>query len=233
MSRMNPTWGPPRIVGELVALGIHVSKSTVEKYMVRVRKPPSPTWRSFLENHARELVSIDLLVVHSVRFEVLYAIFFLSIERRRIIHFGVAKHPTAVWAAQQVVEAFPRETAPRYLLRDRDGIYGRSFQDRVKHMRIEEVLTEPRSPWQNPYSERLNGSVRRECLDHIIVFRERHLRRVLGSYVEYYNRYRTHLLLGMDSPDGRSPQEPCRGKVIAVPHLGGLHHHSERRVAWA
>lgn len=228
---MNPTWGSPRIVGELATLGIHVSKSTVEKYMVRERKPPSPTWRAFLENHARELVSIDLLVVHTVRFKVFYAIIFLSIERRRIIHFGVAEHPTAAWAAQQVVEAFPWKTGPRYLLGDRDGIYGECFQNRVKNMGIEEVLTAPRSPWQNPYSERLNGSIRRECLDHIVVFGERHLRRVLRSYVDYYNRYRTHLSLDMDSPDGRSPQEPCRGKVTAVPHLGGLHHHYERRAA--
>jgi putative transposase len=231
MSRMNPTWGSPRIVGELAALGIHVSKSAVEKYMVSVRKPPSPTWRSFLENHARELVSIDLLVVHTVNFRVLYALILLSIERRRIIHVGVAEHPTAAWAAQQVIEAFPWETSPRYLLRDRDGIYGQSFRDRVKHMGIEEVLTAPRSPWQNPYSERLNGSIRRECLDHMIVLSERHLGRLLRSYVDYYNRYRTHLSLDMDSPDGRQPQKPLPGQVIAVPHLGGLHHHYERQAA--
>jgi len=174
MSSMNPMWGSPRIVGELAKLGITVTKSTVDKYRVCVRKPPSPTWRAFLKNHAREIVSIDFMVVPTVRFKILYVFLLLCVERRRIIHFAVTEHPTAAWAAQQVVEAFLWDTAPKYLLRDRDTVYGDWFRRRVKNMGIEEVLTAPYSPWQNPYSERLNGSVRRECLEHVIVLSENH-----------------------------------------------------------
>jgi transposase InsO family protein len=231
MSSMNPTWGSPRIVGELAKLGITVTKSTVDKYRVRVRKPPSPTWRAFLKNHAKEIVSIDFIVVPTVRFQILYVFLFLSIERRKIIHSGVTQNPTAAWAAQQVVQAFPWETAPRYLLRDRDKIYGDWFRQRVKNMGIEEVLTVPHSPWQNPYSERLNGSVRRECLDHVIVFSEGHLRRVLAGYIEYYNGSRTHLSLDMDSPKSRPVEMPERGAVVAVPQVGGLHHRYQRQAA--
>ena len=231
MSSMNPTWGSPRIVGELAKLGITVTKSTMNKYRVRIRKPPSPTWRAFLKNHARDLVSIDFLVVPTVRFKILYLFLFLSVERRRIIHFAVTEHPSAAWAAQQVVEAFPWDTAPKYLLRDRDTIYGDWFRRRVKNMGIEEVLTAPQSPWQDPYSERLNGNVRRECLDHVIVFGENHLRRILAGYVAYYNESRTHLSLAMDSPVTRPVQTRDRGKVISLPQVGGLHHRYERRAA--
>ncbi len=184
MSRMNPTWGSPHIMGELAKVGIAVSKSTVEKYMVRAPKPPSPTWRSFLKNHAKEIVSIDFLVVPTVRFTMLYVFIFLSVDRRRVVHFNVTAHPTASWTAQQVIEAFPWETAPKYLLRDRDRTYGLWFRERVRSMDIQEVLTAPRSPWQNAYSERLNGSIRRECLDHLIVLGEAHLRRILKDYFE-------------------------------------------------
>ena len=155
----------------------------------------------------------------------------LSVERRLIIHFGVTQHPSAAWAAQQVVEAFPWDTAARYLLRDRDAIYGNWFRRRVKNMGIEEVLTAPRSPWQNPYSERLNGSIRRECLDHMIVLNEAHLKRILAGYVEYYNQFRTHLSLEMDSPTTRPIQKPDQGEVIVGPQVGGLHHRYERRAA--
>jgi putative transposase len=152
MSSMNSTWGSPRIVGELAKLGISCTKSTADKYKVRVRKPPSPTWRAFLKNHAKDIVSIDFLAVPTVRFKILYVLLFLSVERRCIIHFAVTEHPTAVWAAQQVVEAFPWDTAPKYLLRDRDKIYGDWFRRRVKNMGIEEVLTAPHCPWQNDYA---------------------------------------------------------------------------------
>ena len=231
MSTMNPTWGSPHIVGELAKLGITVAKSTVEKYMVRATKPPSQTWRTFLTNHAKEIVSIDFIVVPTVRFTVLYALVFLSIDRRRVIHFNVTEHPTAEWTAQQVVEAFPWDTAPKYLLRDRDKIYGTWFRDRVKNMGIKEVLTAPHSPWQNPYSQRINGSIRRECLDRTIIFSEGHLRRILKKYFEYYNRYRVHQSLEMDAPEGRMAQAIHEGKVIAIPHVGGLHHHYERKAA--
>ena len=152
MSTLNPTWGSPHIVGELAKLGIVAAKSTVEKYMVRTSKPPSQTWRTFLKNHARETVSIDFLVVPTIRFTMLYVLVFLSIDRRRVVHFNVTAHPTAAWTAQQVAEAFPWDAAPRFLLRDRDRIYGTCFRRRVKNMGIEEVLTAYHSPWQNDYA---------------------------------------------------------------------------------
>ncbi len=231
MSRMNPTWGSPHIKGELAKIGIEVSKSTIEKYMVRIRKPSSPTWRSFLKNHAKGIVSVDFIVVPTVRFTVLYVFIFLSLDRRRVVHFNVTANPTSTWAAQQVVEAFPWGTEPKYLLRDRECIYGNSFQGRVQGMGIEEVLTAWRCPWQNAYSERLNGSVRRECLDQLIVFSEDHLKRVLKDYFEYYNRYRVHQGLDMDTPEGRAVQPPYRGKVVPRSHIGGLHHTLERKSA--
>ncbi len=231
MSTLNPTWGSPHIVGELAKLGITASKSSVEKYMVRNKNPSSQSWRSFLENHAKEIVSIDFIVAPTVRFTMLYVLVFLSLDRRRVIHFNVTAHPTAEWTAQQAIEAFPWDTAPKYLLRDRDGIYGDQFKRRVKNMGIEQVLTAHRCPWQNPYSERLNGSIRRECLDRIIIFSEAHLRRVLKEYFEYYNCYRVHQSLEMDAPEGRKVQSPEQGNVIAIPHVGGLHHHYERKAA--
>jgi transposase InsO family protein len=231
MSRMNPTWGSPRIQGELAKIGIDVSKSTVEKYMVRAPKPSSPTWRGFLKNHAKDIVSVDFLVVPTVRFTVLYVFIFPSVDRRRVIHFNVTSNPTAAWAAQQVVGAFPWDTKPKYLLRDRENIYGHWFQERVRGMGIEQVLIAPRSPWQNAYSERLNGSVRRECLDQVIFFSEAHLRRILKDYFQYYNRDRVHQGLDMDTPEGRVVQPPCEGKVVPVSHIGGLHYTYERRAA--
>ena len=231
MSVANPLWGSPHIHGELSRLGIELSKSTVEKYMVRVPKRPSATWRSFLKNHGKEIVSIDFLVVPTIRFKLLYVLVFLSIERRRVIHFNVTEHPTAEWTGEQVVQAFPWDTAPKYLLRDRDSIYGKEFKRRVSGFGISEVLTAPRSPWQNPYSERLNGTIRRECLEHVIVFSEAHLRRVLGGYFQYYNRYRVHQSLEMDAPDRREIQPPDKGGVVAIPHVGGLHHHYQRQAA--
>ena len=231
ISTMNPTWGSPHIVGELAKLGIDVAKSTVEKYMVRQTKPPSQAWRTFLKNHAKEIVSIDFVVVPTVRFAMLYVLVFLSIDRRNVVHFNITEHPTAEWSAQQAIEAFPWDTEPKYLLRDRDSIFGSYFKRRVKNMGIEEVVTAYRSPWRNAYSERLNGSIRRECLDRIIVLSERHLRRVLKEYFEYYNRYRVHQSLEMDAPAGRMIQSAANGKVVSIPHVGGLHHHYERRAA--
>ena len=176
-------------------------------------------------------MSIDFLVVPTVRFTILYVFVFFSIDRRRVIHFNVTAHPTAEWAARQVVQAFPWDTAPKYLLRDRDSIYGAWFRERVKNMGIEEVLTAYRCPWQNPYSERLNGSIRRECLDRVIIFSEAHLRRVLKKYFGYYNHYRVHQSLEMDAPEGRKIQAIEEGNVVAIPHVGGLHHHYERKAA--
>jgi hypothetical protein len=153
MSQANPTWGSPQIVGELRKLGIDVAKSTVEKYRVRLRKPPSPTWKAFLNNHVKDLVSMDFFVVPTVTYQVLFVLVILAHERRRIVHCNVTEHPTAAWTAQQVVDAFPWDEAPRYLLRDRDRIYGDAFRQRMRHMRIEEVLIAPRSPWQKALSQ--------------------------------------------------------------------------------
>ena len=209
MSRNNIGWGAPRIHGELQMLGIRVSDSTVAKYMVRHRSPPSQTWRTFLDNHVSELVSVDFFTgapaaVPTATFRVLYVLVVLRHERREIFHLGATYHPTAEWAAQQIVEAFPFDSTPRYLIRDRDSIYGTRFQNRVRSLGIEEVLTAPRSPWQNPYVRRIIGSIRREGLNHVIIFNERHLRKVLKSYASYYHEARTHLSLDKQSPVPRS-----------------------------
>ena len=230
MSQINLGWGAPRIHGELKMLGIQISESTVAKYMIRYSNPPSQTWRTFLENHATELVSVDFFTVPTATFRILYVLVILHHERREIVHFNVTDHPTAQWTAQQLVEAFPFDSAPRYLLRDRDSIYGGRFRNRVKSLGIDEVLTAPRSPWQNPYVERIIGSIRRECLNHVIIINERHLRRQLKSYVTYYHEARTHLSLDKQSPVPRSIEPPEQGKVVAIPHVGGLHHEYRRAV---
>ncbi len=231
MSSANPLWGAPRIHGELLKLGIVVSQATVAKYMVRRRGAPSPTWRSFLCNHAEGIAAIDMFVVASASFRLLYVLIILAHDRKKIVRTAVTEHPTAAWLSRQVTEAFPWDTAPRYLLRDRDASYGLAFRSRVEAMGIKEVITAPRSPWQNAYVERVIGSIRRECLDHIVIFNERHLRRVLTSYVDYYQRTRTHLSLDKDCPDPR-PIMPRRiGKAIAIPQVGGLHHRYERLAA--
>jgi transposase InsO family protein len=231
LSKANPLWGSPRIAGELRKLGIEVAKSTVEKYRVRTRKPPSPTWKAFLNNHVKELVAIDFFVVPTLDFGVLFVLIILAHDRRRVVHLNITEHPTEQWTAQQIVEAFPWDEAPRYLLRDRDSIYGAQFRRRVDSLGIEEVITAPRSPWQNPFAERLIGSIRRDCLDHVIVLNERHLKRLLSSYFDYYHRWRTHRSLAMDCPEPRVIQLPDIGPVKEVPEVGGLHHHYERLAA--
>jgi putative transposase len=231
MSRNNPRWGAPRIHGELLKLGIKITEPTVARYMVRQRKPPSQTWRTFLENHVQNMVSIDFFTVPTIRFQILYVFLVLAHDRRRILHFGVTAHPTAEWTAHQLREAFPWDTAPRYLLRDRDRIFGPEFVEQVKAMGIQQVLSAPRSPWQRAYVERVIGSIRRECLDHVIVFGEHSLRRTLTSYCAYYHQWRTHLSLDKDTPQSRRTQWPAEGHVIEIPEVGGLHHHYERRAA--
>lgn len=228
MCSENATWGVPRIHSEIVLLGYDVSESTVANYMNRDRKPPSQTWRTFLDNHVRDIVAVDFFTVPTATFRILFTFVVLRHDRRRIVHFNVTAHPTAEWTAQQIIEAFPEDSAPRFLIRDRDGIYGLSFQTRVANMGIEEVPTAPRSPWQSPYVERLIGSIRRECLNHFIVLNERHLRRILSSYFTYYHESRTHLSLDRNSPIPRDVEPPERGKVIAIPQVGGLHHRYRR-----
>jgi putative transposase len=185
----------------------------------------------FPEGPCADLVALDFFTIPTVTFRVLFVRVILVHERRRVIHFNITEHPSAAWTAQQVIEAFPWDEAPRYLLRDRDRIYGADFQRRVRNMGIKEVLIAPRSPWQNPYVERLIGSIRRELLDHVIVLNERHLRRLLQSYFDYYHAYRTHKALEMDCPLPRPVQPPELGTVWEVPEVGGLHHRYERRAA--
>jgi hypothetical protein len=231
MSSANPLWGAPRIHGELLKLGIEVSQATVAKYMGRRRGVPSPTWRSFLRNQAVGIAAIDMFIVASASFQLLYVMIILAHDRRNIVRFDVTRHPTAGWLSRQVTEAFPWATAPRYLLRDNDASYGTEFCKRVDAMGITEVVTTPSSPWQNAYVERVIGSIRRECLDHLVIFNERHLRRVLSSYVGYYHHTRTHLSLDKDCPDARPVMPPGIGRIIAFPQVNGLHHRYERLAA--
>jgi transposase InsO family protein len=231
ISTANPLWGAPRIHGELLKLGIQISQATVAKYMVRQRKPPSQTWRTFLENHVQQLVAIDFMVVPTVSFRLLFVFVVLGHHRRHAIHFNVTANPTAEWTSRQIAEAFPWDSAPRYLLHDRDCIYGTAFRQRVGEMGIREALTAPRSPWQNPYAERFIGSLRRECLDHIVVFNESSLRPILKAYFEYYEHSRTHLELEKDAPESRAIQPREDGIVVELPQVGGLHHRYERRAA--
>ena len=231
MSRENPLWGAPRIHGELLKLGIGISQAAVSKYMIRHPKPPSQTWRAFLRNHTCCLAGIDFFVVPTLTFHLLFVFIVLHHERRRIVHVGVTAHPTSEWTSQQICEAFPWDSAPRYVIRDRDGSYGTAVRSRLQAMAIEEVLIAPRSPWQNAYAERVIGSIRRECLDHVIVLNEYHLRRILQSYRDYYHESRTHLSRGKDCPEPRRVQPPGPGRVIAFPQVGGLHHRYERLAA--
>ena len=231
MQSTNVGWGAPRIHGELLKLGIDVSQATVSKYMARYQKPPSQTWRTFLENHADCLAGIDFFTVPTATFRILYVFIVLSHDRRQIVHFNVTAHPTAQWTAQQLVEAFPWDTAPKYLLRDRDGIYGEIVRRRINSLGIEEVVTAPRSPWQNPFTERVIGSIRRDCLNHVIVFDERHLRRVLRGYLDYYHTCRTHLSLKKDPPYSRAIELTGSGNIVAFPRVGGLHHRFGRIAA--
>jgi transposase InsO family protein len=231
MSRDNPLWGAPRIHGELLKLGIEISETTVSKYMVRHRKPPSQFWRTFLKNHAKDIVSVDFFTVPAATFQVLYVFVILSNARRRIVHFNVTEAPSAVWTGQQIVEAFPWDTAPRYMIRDRDKKYGVEFSRRVTALDIKQVLIAAHSPWQNPYVERVIGSIRRDCLDHVIIFNDRHLRRVLTEYMDYYNEHRTHLGLEKDCPEPRSIEHSDSGPVQSEPMVRGLHHRYYRKAA--
>ena len=195
------------------------------------RKNPQSPREKGAECEIEEIVACDFFTVPTATFRVLFVFIMLAHERRRIVHFNITEHPTAQWTAQQIVEAFPWDTAPRYLLRDRDTIYGEHFQQRIKHMGIEEVKIAPRSPWQNPYCERVIGSIRRECLNDVIVLNAQHLQRLLRSYVEYYHTWRTHRSLAMDAPDPRVMQPPEIGPMRKLPEVGGLHHHYERIAA--
>ncbi len=205
-------------------LGYVAAKSTVEKYMVRSNRPLLQNWRTFLKNHAGEIAAIDFFTVFALTFKIFYCFIVFNHSRRRIIHFNITDHPTEQWTAQQIIEAFPWDEAPKYLLRDRDSIFGPAFRWRVKNMGIKQIVISRHSLWQNPYVERVIGQVRRECLDHMIILNEQHLHRILTEYVEYYNESRTHLSLDGDSPVGREVEDPDKGKIVAIPVPGGLHH---------
>lgn len=221
MSTDNPLWGAPRIHGELLKLGIDISQSTVAKYMLKRQGPPSQTWRTFLRNHAEGIAAIDLFIVPTIGFKLLFGLIILGHGRRLILHTSATYHPTAEWIAQQVSEAFPWDTAPDYLLRDHDATFGNIYKKRLQAMGIRDGPVAPRSPWQNGYVERVIGSIRRDLLDHVVVLNERHLRKLLRNYAEYYNNDRTHLGLAKDTPTRRAVQ--TIGSIASIPRLGGLH----------
>ena len=230
MAKENPLWGAPRIHGELLKLGLDVSQAKVAKYMARPTTSPSQSWRTFLANHVAQIAAADFFVVPTATCRLLFVLVILAHERRRVVHIAVTGHPTAEWVAQQLREAFPWNEAPRYLVHDRDSAFS-AWATTAAAIGMEEIVTAPRSPWQNAYAERLIGSIRRECLDHIIIINERGLRRVLAAYVEYYSKARTHLALNQDAPVSRPVATPSDGEIVAVPCLGGLHHRYERRAA--
>ena len=214
--------GRIRVHGELLMLGFEVAQSTVSKYMVRGRRPPSQSWKTFLRNHANAIAAIDLCVVTTVTFERLFAFLVIGHGRRQLLWLEVTRHPTAEWLARQITEAFPWASAPRYLIRDNDGAYGQVFTGRVRAMGIRDRPISRGSPWQNGIAERLIGTFRRECLDQVLIYGEAHLRRILSAYAAYYNRTRTHLALQKDVPMRRAIQRT--GTITAIPILGGLHH---------
>jgi transposase InsO family protein len=222
MSVANPLWGAPRIHGELVKLGINIGKTSVAKYLTRRGGPPSQGWKTFLHNHADGIAAMDVFVVPTLSFRMLYGLLIMGHGRRQILWLGVTAHPTAEWIANQLTAARGWEQIPRYLIRDRDSCYGSIFIRRVRLLCIRDHPTSARSPWQNAYAKRLIGSIRRECLDHIVVTGEQHLRNILACYMEYYNAMRTHLSLGKDAPNGRAIQR--HGRIEGQPMLGGLHH---------
>jgi transposase InsO family protein len=226
MSIANPWWGAPRIHGEMLKLGIDIGQTSVAKYLVRQRRPPSQGWKTFLRNHSDGIAAMDLFVVPTVSFQLLYGLLIIGHRRRQILWLGVTAHPSAEWIANQLTEACGWERTPTYLIRDRDACYGNVFTRRLRSLGIRDRPTPPRSPWQNGYAERLIGSIRRECLDHVVVFGERHLRHVLYCYMEYYNATRTHLSLEKDPPITRTIQSV--GRIQSCPILGGLHHQYAR-----
>jgi transposase InsO family protein len=222
MSRENPRWGASRIHGELLMLGFEVAQSTVSKYIVRPSRPPSQSWKTFLQNHAEAIAAIDMCVVPTATFDLLVAFLVVGHGRRQLLWFEVTRHPTAEWLARQITEAFPWVSAPTYLVRDNDGAYGHDFTSRVRAMGIRDRPISPQSPWQNGYAERLIGTLRRECLDQMVIFGEAHLRRILFAYAPYYNQARTHLALQKDAPLHRAVLRS--GAIVAIPILAGLHH---------
>jgi putative transposase len=235
MATENPTWGAPRIHGELLKLGFKTSERTVSRYVERIRPDPrrtgSQTWSTFLRNQAKGIVAVDLFTVPTVRFQILYVFVILALERRRLVFANVTTNPTAFWLGQQTVNAFPWDTAPKFMIRDRDGAYGEEFSRRVRSLGIRSVKTAVRAPKMNCYVERFIGTIRRELFDHVIVSSEAHARRLLREFQVWYNEDRVHLALAKDAPDHRPVETPEMGEVVSLPRLGGLHHRYSRRAA--
>jgi putative transposase len=225
----NPLWRAPRIHGELKMLGIKISERTISRILRTLRRPPTQTWKTFLHNHLGQLVATDFFTVPTVTMRVLFVFIVLEHRRREVLHFNVTEHPTAAWTSQQIVEAFAYRDAPQYLIRDRDRVYGNEVRLRIASLHMEEVLTAPRSPWQNPYAERLIGSIRRDCLNHFVILNVRHLKKTLAAYFAYYHGSRTHLGLDKQCPFPRPVSSI--GRITAIPQLGGLHHRYERIAA--
>jgi putative transposase len=229
VARANPLWRAPRIHGELLKLGIAISERTVSRILRSIKWGPSQTWRTFLHNHIGEIVATDFFTVPTVRLRVLFVFVVLAHQRRRVLYFAVTEHPTSEWVSQQLVEAFGDRDAPRYLIHDRDGSYGREFRLRLTSLGMNDVITAPRSPRQNAFVELLIGSIRRECIDHVVVLNRRHLTRLLKKYFAYYQNSRTHLGLSKDAPEFRSVM--AQGRIVVIPQVGGLHHRYERVAA--
>jgi putative transposase len=231
MWRANLTWSSPKIVAELAMLGIDVAKSRVEKYRSTQVGPPLPGWRKFLDQHIRELVSIDFVIVSTATFRVLFVFVVLAHDRRQIVHFDVPEHPTPQWTVQQIVEAFPSDTAPGYQIRDNDGIYGECVTRRIKSLGIDEVVMAPAPSWQNSYVVRVTGTLRRELFDHVIVLNERRLKRLMSSYLDYYHLWRPHQSLGRDAPGCRSIRLAEPFNVFECSAVNGLHHYYPPKAA--
>ena len=224
MSQATPLWGAPRIHGELMKLGIEVSETTVSICLTRERKPPSQTWRTFLENHAEEIIATDFFTVPTATFRVLFVLVVLSHDRREVLHTNVTESPTAAWTARQIIEVVGVDEAPKYLIGDRDRKFSTYFSRQVESAGLRETLTAPASPWQNAYAERVIGTFRRECVDHTIILGERHLKRIVKRYAGYYNGVRTHLAFDKDASEPRRVQFPNDGPIRSRRHCGGLHH---------
>jgi putative transposase len=230
MANENPKWGAPRIHGELMKLGFDISESTVLRYMPKKgRRTTGQNWKTFLKNHSKEIIAIDFLTVPTINFKLIHTFVVIELHRRKLIHFNVTKNPTAEWTLQQLRNLLFDYKAPKYLIRDREKKYGNLFSEGIKHFGIKQIVTAYRSPWQNGYVERVIGSIRRECLDHVIVLNESNLRNVISDYVSYYNKYRTHLGINKDSPKGRPVQ--IEGKIDKIPVVNELHHIYFRQAA--
>jgi transposase InsO family protein len=227
MSRENRLWGTERIRGELLKLGIVVSNRSIRRYRWRgPGHPPSQTWRTFLRNHAHHLWAADLFTVPTLTFKTLYVLVFIAHGRHELVHVNVTANPTAAWVWRQLIEATPWGQKPRHLLRDRDAVYGRDFRQRARRIGIHAVATPIRSPRANAIVERAIGTLRRECLDHVVVLDEQHLASVLTEFISYYNQERPHRTLGLRMPELRP--RPVTGPIRSRPVLNGLHHTYER-----